>query len=201
MYQPGRLIPDSIPCKVSADSGSVRGVGIGLLPRQVASGPVLGSELNGEYMKTKLTIALAALVFALTPSFAGKVADNCGCGLGVLALGEEDGLVSQVVALTLNGISWNQLFGMSSGTLECAPPDALVRNDKVRQFVASNMDQLIGDIASGDGQSLESLADLLDVDGLDRADLYSTLQQNFDNIFTSDEVTVDQVLANMDAVI
>lgn len=152
-------------------------------------------------MKTKLTIAIAALVFALTPSFAGKVADNCGCGLGVVALGEEDGLVSQVVALTLNGICWNQLFGMSSGTLECDPPEALVQNDKVRQFVANNMDHLIADIASGQGDSLESLADLMSVDGENRFELFDSLQQNFDKIFTTDEVTVDQVLANMDAVI
>ena len=149
----------------------------------------------------RILIAALATMFLAPAAFAGQVRDNCGCGLGVVALGDEDGLVSQIVALTLNGLCWNQAFAMSSGTLECSKPTTLAQNNAVREFVGDHMDHLVADIASGQGESLDAFADLLQVDGDARVEMFDRLQSNFDRIFSSSDLTVDQVLDNLQAVI
>jgi len=152
-------------------------------------------------MKKILIGLIAAATLAALPSFAGKVKDNCGCGLGVMALGDEDGLASQVVALTLNGICANQLFGIISGTLECERWDALARNTKVKKFVGDHMDHLIGDMASGSGDSLDAFSDLIGVPAAARPALYTKFQNNFGKIFTKADISVDQVLHNIETLI
>jgi hypothetical protein len=144
----------------------------------------------------RITVLAVSLMLAGS-AYAGTVRDNCGCGVGTLAFGDQEGLVSQVLAATFNGVSGNQTFGITSGTLDCQQFNGLTSNRQIRQFVTDNMDQLAIDMAMGQGQSLEALADLMNVKKDDRATLYGSLQQNFDRIFTSENVTPAQVVAGI----
>jgi len=108
-----------------------------------------------------------------------------------------DGLLSQTAAATTNGLLGNQTFGISSGTLECNQPAELYAREQLQKFVASNMDSVAKDIARGNGESLDTLAELMQVP-VEKRDTFNTqLQKNFDHIFTSAQVTEAEVIENI----
>lgn len=119
-----------------------------------------------------------------------------------MALGDNEAtVISQLAATFLNGICGNQTFGITSGTLECEPASSFAGNQKVKEFIGDNMDQLAMDIAIGQGQSLNALADLMNVPSSNRSDLYAKMQMNFDAIFTTHDVTSEDVAKNLDKVV
>lgn len=127
--------------------------------------------------------------------------NNYGCGLGSMIFKGNDGLLSQTCAATFNGICANQLFGITSGTLNCERPQSLAANEKLNTYVADNMDNLAKDIAQGNGEYLNTLAVLMEVPEKERVDFYSRLQTNFSHIYTSDKVTHVDVLNNIETVV
>lgn len=136
-----------------------------------------------------------ALSFAAASSFAHP---NTGCGLGGELIKKQDSVVSQVVAVILNGTSGNQTFGISSGTLGCAKPAKLVSLE-TQEFVAQNMDALAQDMAKGEGEALQTLAKMMNV--ADEAAFASTLQANFDKVYTTASIDAATVLDNIAAVL
>ncbi len=140
--------------------------------------------------KALLIIATTALL--TTTSFANE---NTGCGLGSQILKNQDSVMMQVFAATTNGTSGNQTFGITSGTSGCAKPSKLVFNDKANRFVAENMDSLALDISNGQGESLNTLATLLNVKNKEL--FASKLQANFDKIYTSPDITSAKVIDNI----
>ena len=150
-------------------------------------------------MKRGLLAAVLCVCLVAAPSaFAGQ--DNYGCGLGSMVIDNNESLVSQTFAATLNGCFANQLFGMSSGTSNCDKPDSIVYNEKINIFVADNMDNLASDIAKGQGEYLDTLATLMEVPVDQRPVLYSRLQNNFSAIYPSSKVNHTDVLKNIEAV-
>ena len=141
----------------------------------------------------KLILALAVVALACGTADAGP-RKNCGCGIGTILFENNDGLMSQTAAATTNGIFGNQTFGISSGTLECDQPKHFSANEQLRGFVAANMDNLAKDISKGSGESLDSLAELMRVPAAQRGEFGTTLQANFDRIFTSPTVTDTEVI-------
>ena len=141
-------------------------------------------------MKKLLGLALLA---ALLPVSA-KAADNVGgCGWGSKLFDGERGLWPQVFAVTTNGTSGNQTFGITSGTSGCTK-DGVVRSAwKTAAFIDSNMNRLASDISRGQGESLDSLAALLGVSQDDKALFGSTLQDNFALIFPNSSVKSPEV--------
>lgn len=134
--------------------------------------------------------------------YSATIRDNCGCGLGTMALGDKEPTVmSQIAATFLNGICGNQTFGITSGTMDCAPAPAVVMNERVKEFIDGNMDQLAMDIAIGQGESLNSLADLMEVPSQERPVLYTKLQKNFDAIFSAHDMSSDDVVSNLEKVV
>ena len=150
----------------------------------------------------KKLAAFMAVSLLASGAFAGKISDNCGCGIGRMALGENPPTVLSQLAVTfLNSICGNETFGISSGTLDCAPSAGIASNTRIQQYVADNMDQLATDIAVGQGESLNALADLMNVPSKDRSVLYTNLQSHFEQIFSSSHVTSTEVVGNLDKVI
>jgi len=157
-------------------------------------------ELQGVRMKK--TVVIMSLALMVSAGYAETIRDNCGCGFGTMVLGDkEPTVISQLAATFLNGLLGNQTFGISSGTLECNPAPSVAANEQLKEFINGNMDQLAMDIAVGKGESLNSLADLMAVPAKDRPELYTKLQKNFDTIFTSHDLTGDDVVTNLDKVV
>lgn len=151
-------------------------------------------------MRKVLIVGMASVMMAASAS-AATIREQCGCGLGSLALGDqESSMVLACVAAVLNGISGNQTFGITSGTLDCEPASGFVSRKEVEQFVSNNMDHLAMDMAQGRGETLDALADLMQVAGNDRLNLYAELQINFDKVFPSDQVTAVDVVNQIESI-
>jgi len=128
-------------------------------------------------------------------AIAGQAAKNTGCGLGTVLWGNKaDGSVfSQSMQATTNATLGNQTFGITSGTLDCEQPSNVAATERLMEFTVANMDNLARDIARGEGESLETLAELLAVPEANRGEFYASLQGNFNDIFT----TGDESAANL----
>jgi hypothetical protein len=154
-------------------------------------------------MRVVLASALLALTVSGPAAWAqqqGEAASSAGCGVGTILFEGQKGPGPQILAVTTNGTSGNQTFGITTGTLGCEK-DGVVRSPtKVRMLMISSLDHLAVDVARGDGETLDSLASLLAVAPEDRARFVDTLQRNFVRIFPSEDVTVDEVIVSMNAV-
>ncbi len=139
----------------------------------------------------KILLSTAVTTLMASTLFAG----NVGCGLGNQVIKNQDSVLMQVFAVTTNGTSGNQTFGITSGTSGCAKPAKFVSNDKAVDFVEKNMDALAMDISNGKGESLDTLATLLNVE--DKAAFSAKLQNNFGSIYSSANVSSAQVIENI----
>ena len=132
----------------------------------------------------KKIISLIAAIGLTTGVYANE---NTGCGLGSLIIHNQNTVALQVLAATTNGTSGNQTFGITSGTSNCAKPNNYVSNDKLNKFVSENMDELAMDISSGKGETLSTVAKLMNVENT--PEFSAKLQANFSTIYTSENVT------------
>lgn len=141
-------------------------------------------------------VILCGLAYAQTPPtvYAPTPKNNVGIGIGTIIFNGQEGLLSQICAATTNGCFGNQTFAISSGTLGADQPATLVRSETLKQFVAGNMDNLAQDIAVGKGESLNTVAELLDVPAAKRACFRRRARDNFGTIYGSDKVTHLDVL-------
>jgi len=154
-------------------------------------------------MKKILSIATLALALGTTTLSADIVADitaegtgnsNTGCGLGSVLIKDQNSVLLQLVASTLNGTSGNQTFGITTGTSGCKKTK-LALNDRAQDFIAGNMDQLSREIAQGHGESVNTLAELLEVS--DVQTFASNLQSNYNAIYSSENVQMSDVANNL----
>jgi Protein of unknown function (DUF3015) len=130
-----------------------------------------------------------------------ETASSSGCGVGTILFEGQKGPVPQILAATTNGSFGNQTFGITTGTLGCEK-DGVVRSPtKVRMLMVSSLDSLATDVARGQGETLESLAALIPVETDDKARFFASLQGDFARIFPSENVTVDEVIVSINAVL
>jgi hypothetical protein len=72
---------------------------------------------------------------------------------------------------------------MTSGTLECGQESAVVNLSKLDKYVSENMDSLAIDIAQGQGESLDALAELANISSDKKDSFCLALQENFQTIY------------------
>jgi len=141
----------------------------------------------------KILISVIA-VLALGTIGMANVNSQTGCGLGSMIIKDDSTAIMLALQATTNGISGNQTFGITSGTLGCKKTE-FVMNEMAEEFVASNMDILAKEIAIGHGESINTLAELLHVE--DTATFSASLQTNYNAIYTSQKVQMSDVLDNI----
>ena len=146
-------------------------------------------------MNKKVLAVTAAL---LVSASASMFADNIGPGLGRVLLSGKSGKLWEFVGTTLNGICGNGMFAITFGTSGYEEGAEIALADTNR-FIAANMDNLANDIAAGDGEYLEVLSDMLKVS--DKAAFKSSLQANFSNIYSSSDVSAQEVSAKIYALV
>ena len=113
-----------------------------------------------------------------------------GCGLGNMLFGKKD---NQVIAVTTNGTSYSQFFGISSGTSNCTD-EVSGRSREARAFINLNREAIETDAARGQGEYLETLADILGAQ--DKSAFSRSVQARYNEIFKSEatsETVVDQM--------
>ena len=134
----------------------------------------------------KLVLSALALSTLPTPTLAGGYG-AAGCGLGSMIFGSEKGFV-QVFAATTNGTFNSQTFGISSGTSNCGGGGAA---PTVKAFIEANREALANDIARGNGETLNSLTQLM---GCTKpAQVGPVLQKNYKTIFPNTKVSASDI--------
>jgi len=139
---------------------------------------------------------LIAVVLSAVPALALAQQNNIGsCGWGAKLFDGQSGVVPQVLAVTTNGTSGNQTFGITTGTSGCTQ-DGVVRSSwKTAMFIDGNKDRLARDMSIGNGETLDSLAHLIGVREDDLATFGRVMQSNVSVIFPSGSTTDDSVVA------
>jgi hypothetical protein len=152
----------------------------------------------------RLVMASALLTLALAVPAASsqedETASSAGCGLGTMLFDGQSGIGPQVLAVTTNGTSGNQTFGITSGTLGCTKDGVVRPPAEVRILLMSSLDNLATDVARGEGETLTSLASVMAIDEADQPRFFVSLQDNFVRIFPDENVTADEVITSINAV-
>lgn len=145
-------------------------------------------------MLKKLALA-AVLAAGSTAAFADR---DAGCGIGSQVWAGQSGKVPKILAATTNGIFANQLFGITFGTLGCSGTGTVTA--QVVTFTNENAETLARDMAVGEGESLNVLAELLSIKAEDKARFFAVTKQNFSEIYSADNQTSVEVLASLQSV-
>ncbi len=146
----------------------------------------------------KILLASLLSTFAMTSVQAETV--NVGCGLGSMVFDGKTDKVSQILAVTTNGTSGNQTFGISSNTLGCATDGKVKSYVAVSTFMTANIDKVAHDMAIGQGESMDTLASLMGMSEEHKARFFSMSKNNFDQIFSSVSTTSDEAISSMAAI-
>lgn len=142
----------------------------------------------------KILLSMVAIAALTTASFA-TVNNQTGCGLGSQIIHDDSSALMLALQATTNGaLSGNQTFGITSGTSGCKK-SRLVMNERAAEFVAANMDQLSREIAIGQGESVETLAELLNIEN--KAAFAVALQANYKAIYSNEKADMANVLDNV----
>ena len=139
-------------------------------------------------------MAVGAMVFASN----ANAIDSTGCGLGSMAWRGQSGIAPQVLAATTNGSFGTQTFGITFGTSGCDPNGRVTggTGKLVLAFIENNMEQFAMDASRGNGETIETIAGILDVDS---KELGAKAQQNFAYLFANENVeAVDLTLKIME---
>lgn len=138
---------------------------------------------------------LAALLWAHPAGAVNK--HNTGCGLGYYFFKDaQSTFATELTAVSTNSLG-TQTTGILTETFYCTQPKDLAEDKRLNEFVATNMDSLASDMASGHGESLDTLAELMMVPETVRPDFYTKLHGNFNHIFTSNDIQATELIENI----
>lgn len=140
-------------------------------------------------------IAIAA-VLAMGSSVAMADSD-VGCGVGSTIWEGQSGKIAKILAGTTNDIFTNQFLGITFGTLGCSGNGKVTA--QVVTFTNENAEVLARDMAVGQGESLNVLAELMNIQSTDKARFFEVTKANFAQIYAADHNSA-QVLASLQQV-
>ena len=123
---------------------------------------------------------------------------DAGCGIGSEIWAGQSGKVPKLLAATTNTIFLNQLFGITFGTLGCSGSGTVTA--QAVTFTNENAEALARDMAVGQGESLNVLAELLNIKAEDKARFFAVSKQNFAEIYSTENKDSYQVLTSLQAV-
>ncbi|MEN8132175.1 MAG: DUF3015 family protein [Pseudomonadota bacterium] len=147
----------------------------------------------------KKVVIPAALAILGMAGYA-QAGNGPGCGWGATVWKGQSGFFAHTSAATTNGTTYNQLFGLTSGTAGC-DPQSVVSNEFQREiFVSSNMDNLSREMARGGGDHLDVLASLMQIQEQDKAKFYSLTQAELPRLMNAADKGTSNVLAALDDV-
>lgn len=119
-----------------------------------------------------------------------------GCGLGSVIVGKKGG---QIFAATTNSTVYNQMFGITFGTLNCTDEANNEVAKNMDGFVAVNKVALASDIARGGGETLANLSTMMGCD--QAADVGGEMQKSFRQIFPDASQAPNEITDNIITVV
>lgn len=149
---------------------------------------VIGSVIGGVVLMTASSAAMAV------------AAGGPNCGWGNLLFKGSKGIPSHVVAVTTNGTSGNNTFGITSGTNGCDASGSLTYGGRDMVQVSAIMDEFSEDVARGHGDAMDAVAVMIGVKQTDRATFSKVMHENFALIFPSENVTAEEAMLSVNEV-
>jgi hypothetical protein len=140
----------------------------------------------------KKLLAVALLAGCSTVAMADQ---DTGCGVGTMVWAGQSGVLPKILAVTTNASTWNQLFGITSGTLGCESDGVISSRAKLGMYTGSNVENLARDMSVGHGDSLNVVADLMGIKEQDKSHFFEATKANFSKIFAPENKTSGQILA------
>ena len=144
-------------------------------------------------------IALS-LVATLLPTLAMARGNHpmAGCGLGYLLLSNKDNeKVTQVLGATTNGTFGTQTFGISSGTSGCTEDGAVKIARATEVFADVNLASLRQEMATGQGEYVNTFASLLGATDSTRPQMVRFFQTEYQTLFPSAETSSGDMLKTL----
>jgi hypothetical protein len=132
-------------------------------------------------MNLRTLIIALVLTLPAGSAFADRYG-TAGCGLGSIAFGDKKG-INQTWAATTNGTFGTQTFGITSGTSNCVDSEDVSSVDQ-EAFMKVNYGAIAKEGAEGKGEHLMAMGVLLGCEASAHPQLFATIQQNHDQIFT-----------------
>ena len=136
-------------------------------------------------MKNIVMLSVAAVSLMCVAN--AQAIDSTGCGLGSMAWRGQSGPVPQILAVTTNASFGTQTFGITFGTSGCDPNGRVTGGTQkmVFNFLENNMEQYALDAARGEGETLDTIAGMLN---MDKEEFAKKSQQNFASLFPDSNV-------------
>ncbi len=145
-----------------------------------------------------LTALVMALAFTFTSNGLSAGYGVTGCGLGGMLV-KDNGTLAQIGAWFLNTILGNQTFGMTSGTSGCGEESGLVLSKSEQKiFVENNYENLLKEMAAGQGENLKTLAALIGCSAEQSEDFGRFAQERYASIFKTAETTPTEMLVALE---
>lgn len=145
----------------------------------------------------KRTVVVAVVAFAAAAAVHAAGQNDAGCGLGSLVF-KNNSPAEQILAATTNGISGNQTFGITTGTLGCSS-GGIIKAEKEREvFIAVNFRNLSKELAAGQGEYATSFAGLLGCKKEAVPTFLSFTKLNYELIIPTAQATPVEVLKNVE---
>ncbi len=144
----------------------------------------------------KIILASVAVLGIVAFVASAQAHDSTGCGLGSMAWRGQSGMGPQILAVTTNGIFGTQTFGISTGTSGCDPNGRITGGTQKMflTFLENNMEQFAFDASRGEGETLYTIAGILNVPV---SQVAAVSKEHFNEIFTSEDVEVVAVAEEM----
>ena len=144
----------------------------------------------------KLYLSSLLIVGALVLASNASAIDSTGCGLGSMAWRGQSGIGPQVLAATTNGSFGTQTFGITFGTSGCDPNGRVTGGTgrMMLDFLENNMEQYALDAAAGHGETIETMAGILNMDS---EKLGEMSKQNFATLFPNENVDAVELTLNV----
>jgi len=144
-------------------------------------------------------IALGILA-SLLPTLAMARGNHpmAGCGLGYLLLSNKDNeKVTQVLGATTNGTFGTQTFGISSGTSGCTEDGAVKVARATEVFADVNLASLRQEMATGEGEYVNTFAVLLGANEATRPQMVRFFQSEYQNLFPTAGTSSEEMLKTL----
>lgn len=140
--------------------------------------------------------AILVAILTMFGAFAFASGD-AGCGLGSVII-QKNSKGLQLLAWTTNGLFLTQPLGITSGTSGCSS-SGLVQNDKqIEYFVEVNHDDLSREMAQGQGEKLNTLAQLHGCQTAEaKAAFAGMTQSSYEKIVPSSDVQPATMVENL----
>ena len=140
------------------------------------------------------------IAMALLASSSVVMADqDLGCGLGSMVWAGQSGVAPKILAATTNGYA-GQIYSITTGTFGCRSDGVISSRARLSMFMGTNSERLARDMSVGKGETLEVLANLLNIKAEDKAAFFQVSQTNFGKIFAPQNQTAGDVLAALQQV-